>query len=205
MVTVVCKRHPELSGPLRDALGCYRHQVFIQRLGWDVASTSPLPDREFDQFDHEGTHHIIAMDDHAQVQGCARLLPTREPYLLGEVFGYLCEDDPPVDGNIWEISRFSASGEFTPGLAMQVFWYSLHCAWLMGADSVVAVTTQSLERYFLRNGVKLCRLGVPQRVKGERLVALSFASYQPEGMPLQRHRMQAGAADFAGQRQLSLK
>ena len=186
MVKVVYKRHAELSSPLRDALGCYRHQVFIQRLGWDVTSTSPLPDREFDQFDHEGTHHIIAMDDH-QVRGYARLLPTKEPYLLGDVFGYLCEDEPPTDSNIWEISRFSASSELTPGLAMQVFWYSLNCARLMGADSVVAVTTQSLERYFLRNGVKLCRLGVPQRVKGEKLIALSFASYQQKGMPLQRN------------------
>lgn len=183
MVDVVCKRHAELSGPLHDALGCYRHRVFIERLGWDVTSTSLLPDREFDQFDHDGTHHIIALDDQAQVRGCARLLPTLAPYLLGEVFGYLCEQPPPVDCNTWEISRFSASGELVPGLAMQVFWYSLHSAWLMGADAVVAVTTQSLERYFLRNGVVLSRLGAPQRVKGERLIALSFASSQPAGVP----------------------
>jgi acyl homoserine lactone synthase len=183
MVNIVCQRHGELSGRLRDALGCYRHQVFIERLGWDVSSTSLLPEREFDQFDHDGTLHIIALDQQAQVRGCARLLPTREPYLLGEVFGYLCRESPPVDATVWEISRFAAGDEYNPGLAMRVFWHSLHSAWLMGAKSVVAVTSLSLERYFLRNGVLLSRLGEPRRIKGEQLIALSFAAFQPAGVP----------------------
>ncbi|MDE1166658.1 MAG: acyl-homoserine-lactone synthase [Pseudomonas sp.] len=182
MVHVMCKRFDQLSARLRDDLGRYRHQVFIRDLGWDVVSTSFLPEREFDQFDHPGTRYIIALDARGNICGCSRLLPTGEPYLLGEVFGYLCDEAPPADPLTWEISRFAASADQGSAVAMRVFWYSLHKAWQQGAGAVVAVTTQAMERYFLRHGVALQRLGAPQVVKGERLLALSFAAFQPNGV-----------------------
>lgn len=33
-------------------LGCCRHQVFIEKLGWGAVSTSRVRDQEFNQFDH---------------------------------------------------------------------------------------------------------------------------------------------------------
>ncbi|MGY4495985.1 acyl-homoserine-lactone synthase [Pseudomonas sp. TE3610] len=182
MIQIISQRHSELSAPLRDALGRYRHAVFIEQMGWDVTSTSPLPGREFDQFDHPGTRYIIALDRHGQVQGCARLLPTVEPYLLGDVFDYLCDQPPPANRQTWEISRFAARAEQDPQLAMRVFWSTLHAAWELGASAVVAVTTASLERYFQRNGVVQQRLGPARKVKGECLVALHFDAWQPGGV-----------------------
>ncbi|WP_455923459.1 acyl-homoserine-lactone synthase [Pseudomonas putida] len=182
MIQIISQRHSELSAPLRDALGRYRHTVFIEQMGWDVRTTSSIPGREFDQFDHPGTRYVIALDGHGQVQGCARLLPTLEPYLLGEVFDYLCEQAPPQNGQTWEISRFAARAGQDPRLAMRVFWSTLHAAWELGASAVVAVTTASLERYFQRNGVRQQRLGEARKVKGERLVALHFDAWQPGGV-----------------------
>lgn len=181
-VKIISKRYSELSEPLRDALGCYRHTVFIEQMGWDVQTTSSVPGREFDQFDHPGTLYIIALDLHGQVQGCARLLPTVEPYLLRDVFGYLCDRIPPADHQTWEISRFAARTDQDPRLAMRVFWTTLHLAWDLGAIAVVAVTTVSLERYFQRNGVIQKRLGQARKVKDERLVALHFDACQPNGV-----------------------
>lgn len=116
--------------------------------------------------------------------GCARLLPTTDAYLLKEVFAYLCSETPPSDPSVWELSRYAASAADDPQLAMKIFWSSLQCAWYLGASSVVAVTTTAMERYFVRNGVILQRLGPPQKVKGETLVAISFPAYQERGLEM---------------------
>lgn len=161
----------------------YRHQVFIEKLGWDVVSTSKVRDQEFDQFDHPQTRYIVAMGRQG-ICGCARLLPTTDAYLLKEVFAYLCSETPPSDPSVWELSRYAASAADDPQLAMKIFWSSLQCAWYLGASSVVAVTTTAMERYFVRNGVILQRLGPPQKVKGETLVAISFPAYQERGLEM---------------------
>ena len=64
---------------------------------------------------------------------------------------------------------------------MRVWWNSLHHAWSHGANQVVAVTTPALERYFLKNGVQLSRLGAPQRVNNDLVVALRFPAWQKNG------------------------
>ncbi|MFU4573628.1 nucleotide disphospho-sugar-binding domain-containing protein [Pseudomonas aeruginosa] len=136
-----------------------------------------------DQFDHPQTRYIVAMGRQG-ICGCARLLPTTDAYLLKEVFAYLCSETPPSDPSVWELSRYAASAADDPQLAMKIFWSSLQCAWYLGASSVVAVTTTAMERYFVRNGVILQRLGPPQKVKGETLVAISFPAYQERGLEM---------------------
>lgn len=136
-----------------------------------------------DQFDHPQTRYIVAMSRQG-ICGCARLLPTTDAYLLKEVFAYLCSETPPSDPSVWELSRYAASAADDPQLAMKIFWSSLQCAWYLGASSVVAVTTTAMERYFVRNGVILQRLGPPQKVKGETLVAISFPAYQERGLEM---------------------
>ncbi len=148
-----------------------------------VVSTSKVRDQEFDQFDHPQTRYIVAMGRQG-ICGCARLLPTTDAYLLKEVFAYLCSETPPSDPSVWELSRYAASAADDPQLAMKIFWSSLQCAWYLGASSVVAVTTTAMERYFVRNGVILQRLGPPQKVKGETLVAISFPAYQERGLEM---------------------
>jgi len=181
MITVISQHRRQLSAALLDDLGRYRHKVFIKHLGWQVDSTAAHPDRESDQFDHADTRYTLALDERQQVCGCARLLPTTRPYLLSEVFGFLCDRPAPRQSDTWEISRFAASPLEDGKLPMRVFWNTLHTAWTLGATSVVAVTTPALERYFLRHGVELTRLGRPQRVKNDSVVALNFAAYQKNG------------------------
>lgn len=167
MIELLSESLEGLSAAMIAELGRYRHQVFIEKLGWDVVSTSRVRDQEFDQFDHPQTRYIVAMGRQG-ICGCARLLPTTDAYLLKEVFAYLCSETPPSDPSVWELSRYAASAADDPQLAMKIFWSSLQCAWYLGASSVVAVTTTAMERYFVRNGVILQRLGPPQKVKARR-------------------------------------
>lgn len=181
MISIITRRHHELSATLEDDLGRYRHEVFIQQLGWQLDSTHARPQREFDQFDHADARHILALDAEHQVCGCARLLPTTQPYLLAQVFGFLCDQPTPRSSDIWEVSRFAARALEEGTLPMRVWWNSLNHAWSQGANRVVAVTTPALERYFLRHGVQLSRLGSPQRVNKDHVVALSFPAWQKNG------------------------
>ena len=181
MISIITRRHHELSATLEDDLGRYRHEVFIQQLGWQLDSTHARPQREFDQFDHADARHILALDAEHQVCGCARLLPTTQPYLLAQVFGFLCDQPTPPSSDTWEVSRFAARALEEGTLPMRVWWNSLNHAWSQGANRVVAVTTPALERYFLRHGVQLSRLGSPQRVNKDHVVALSFPAWQKNG------------------------
>src|SRR5690606_14870461 len=64
---------------------------------------------EQDQFDRPDTVYVIAVSDKGNVIGCARLLPTEKPYLLGEVFPALLNGlEPPASPEVWELSRFAA-------------------------------------------------------------------------------------------------
>ncbi|WP_459724454.1 acyl-homoserine-lactone synthase, partial [Sideroxyarcus sp. TK5] len=76
----------ELSGELFSKISSYRHKVFIEMLGWELQTKQGI---ELDQFDRPDTVYVVSQDDDGTVNGCARLLPTDRPYLLGEVFPQL--------------------------------------------------------------------------------------------------------------------
>jgi acyl-homoserine lactone synthase len=84
-----------------------RKRVFIDLLGWDL----PALDGRFevDQFDNPATRYIICASPEGEHLGSLRLLPCNGPYLLGSVFSFLCEGEPPVTPKIWEISRLCLS------------------------------------------------------------------------------------------------
>ena len=51
----------------------------------------------------------VVGEEAGRVVGCARLLPTTRPYLLGEVCPQLLNGMPPPSSpEIWELSRFAA-------------------------------------------------------------------------------------------------
>ena len=54
------------------------------------------------------TVYVIAVDHTDRIRGSARLLPTDQPYLLGEVFPSLLECEPPSSREVWEMSRFTS-------------------------------------------------------------------------------------------------
>lgn len=172
----------EMDCAARESLGRFRHAVFIQRLGWKV--TGPLRDQglEFDQFDGEHTHYVIARDQGGDIVGCTRLLPTTRPFLLGEVFPHLCREAPASNAATWEISRYAAAST-DPDLGLALFKATIRLARTVGAHEVVAVTNCALERYFKYHSVAFSRLGGPVNQDRQRLVALKFPADQFSPLP----------------------
>lgn len=84
-----------------------RKAVFVDRLGWNV----PVVDNEFeiDQFDNERAIYLINADGETKHLASVRLLPSKGPHVLGDLFPDLCEDGVPRDDQTWEITRLCVS------------------------------------------------------------------------------------------------
>ncbi|SDR21857.1 acyl homoserine lactone synthase [Paraburkholderia fungorum] len=169
-------RLPESVG---NALAQYRHQIFVEQLGWSL----PLANDGFerDQYDRDDTVYVVARDGSGSICGCARLLPTTLPYLLKDIFPFLIAEcaSAPQSPDVWELSRFAVSqrvaedsGEsgnawdFRPMLASVV-----RCAAQLGARQLIGVTYLSMERLFRRIGVHAHRAGPAQSIDGKMVVA----------------------------------
>ena len=97
-----------LSRSLYLKVARYRYQLFVERLGWKLQARNGI---ELDQFDRPDTLYVVAQNVQGDILGCARLLPTTKPYLLGEIFPQLLNGlPPPCSSEVWELSRF-ASGD----------------------------------------------------------------------------------------------
>jgi len=84
-----------------------RKRVFIDLLGWDLPA---LAGRfEVDQYDTPDTRYVICSSSDGTHLGSLRLLPCDGPNLLASIFPNLCEEAPPSDAAIWEISRLCLS------------------------------------------------------------------------------------------------
>lgn len=160
------------AGKLVMQLASYRRKVFVERLGWELQVADGL---EFDQFDRDDTVYVVAQDDAGLVTGCARLLPTIRPYLLGKVFPQLMHGQPtPHSPLIWELSRFAAmdlqapapkpSDQFSSPLAVGLLSASLRCAAQHGAQQVITVSPLGVERLLRKAGFRARRAGAPVKV-----------------------------------------
>ena len=157
----------------------YRHQIFVERLGWQLQTQDGA---ELDQFDRSDTVYVIAQDDDRQVIGCARLLPTIRPYLLADVFPQLLNGmAPPRSPDVWELSRFSAVDlngplhaerhQFSSSTAVRLLEESLDCAGSLGAKRLITVSPLGVERLLQRAGFHAHRAGPPTVVEGHPIFA----------------------------------
>lgn len=91
------------ANPLFDAMYRDRKRVFVDLRKWDV----PVVDGEFevDQFDGLRTVYCIATDERGRHHGSIRLLPSKGPHILGDLFPHLCSDGVPIGADIWELTR----------------------------------------------------------------------------------------------------
>jgi N-acyl-L-homoserine lactone synthetase len=169
----------ELSGELISKVSSYRHKVFIEMLGWELQTQNGI---ELDQFDRSDTVYVVSQEEDGRVSGCARLLPTDRPYLLGEVFPQLLNGlTPPSSPDIWELSRFAAvdftnqmssvQGQFSSEIAVGLLRHSIACAAAHGAKGLIAVTTLGVERLLRRAGFRSHRGGPPMIIDGHPIVA----------------------------------
>lgn len=159
-------------------VACYRHRVFVEQLGWALRSQQSM---ESDQFDRPDTVYVVAQDDADQVLGCARLLPTTHPYLLGEVFPQLLNGlPPPCSSEVWELSRFAAvdlnsqtpaSGQFSSQVAIKLLQEAMVCAAALGAKRLITVSPLGVERLLHRVGFHAHRAGPPMIIDGHPVFA----------------------------------
>lgn len=161
----------------------YRHEVFVERLGWQLHTENGM---ESDQFDRPDTIYVVSHDEQDEITGCARLLPTTGPYLLGEVFPHLLNElPPPCSPDTWELSRFAtgyrSSGNTTAGmtagqLTRSLLGKSIDCAAGYGAKKLITVTSLAAERLLVRYGFGPHRAGPPMMVDNQFIGFLVISS-----------------------------
>lgn len=164
---------------LYSELSAYRHEVFIDMLGWQLDTPIGI---EQDQFDRPDTIYVVARNDQRQITGCARLLPTTKPYLLGEVFPQLLNGlTLPCSVDIWELSRFAAvdvknetaanRGQLSSPIAVDLLRTAIQTAASFGAKRLITVSPIGIERLLRRAGFRAHRAGPPMVLDGHPLYA----------------------------------
>jgi acyl homoserine lactone synthase len=159
------------------AIHVLRAKVFRDRMGWDVPV---LDGMEIDGYDALEPHYMVIRDDASQVCGCWRMMPTEGPYMLKDTFPQLLHGAAaPVDGQVWELSRFAieTEGDSRFGFAERalaamrgiVTFADQH-----GIRKYVTVTTTAVERLLRHTGVETTRMGPPLQIGVERAVALEI-------------------------------
>lgn len=179
MLTTSSGTRGELHPGEEARLAAYRYGVFVERLGWALSCERGL---ERDRFDRVDTVYVIAKDEAGFICGCARLLPTTQPYLLAEICPELLHGTPPpASGEVWELSRFStqpapADGNLPREEARRrfcvVFAEVVRAARQHGAVRLITFTALAGERIFRSIGIHAHRVGPPIFSEGKPIVAM---------------------------------
>ena len=103
MIIVITTENRDQYTSLLDQMYRQRKQVFVDRLGWDLAVDTE--GREIDRFDTDETTYLIASPDGTTVDGSMRLNPTTAPHLMSDIFDHMCVGGAPRGSDIWESSR----------------------------------------------------------------------------------------------------
>lgn len=157
-----------------------RHQIFKEKLGWEV---SGFADMEIDGYDALDPYYVLC-EKEKQVLGCMRLLPTTGFYMLKDTFPQLLQGETaPVAPDVYEISRFAVTAEHCYHNARGISEITICMlreaylfAQLNGIKRYVLVTTAAIERYLKRIGFTPTRLGEGKvmQIGKERSVALNL-------------------------------
>jgi len=156
----------------------YRHEVFVEKLGWKLHTRGRL---ELDEFDRKDTIYLIARNPDGEIVGTSRLLPTHRPYLLASVFPQLLGDTPPpCSPDIWELSRFAAGDGTRRGmggdphewsLALDMLSVAMRTVANEGGRRLISASPLGIERILRRAGLAAHRAAPPVRVDGQLLYA----------------------------------
>ena len=177
-----------LPDSLYEELGRYRYHVFIEKLGWKLDTPDGI---ERDQFDRPDTVHVIARNA-AGIVGCARLLPTTGPYLLGEVFPQLMNgEEPPCSPEVWELSRFAVldpqgqkegvASQLPSALAVEILRTAADYVAEKGGRRMITVSPLAMERLLRKTGFHTHRAGPPSLVDGNPTLACWIELDTPTG------------------------
>lgn len=157
LVTISCRA----SDPSRiEQFFRFRHRLFVQTLGWDLASVDGM---EIDEFDHEHADYCV-ISDSDNIIGGFRAIRTDRAYLAAEVFPQLATTrDYPRRPDMWEISRFGIAPHLAAtDLARLNYSLMFRFAQARGATALVALADMVYERYLRTLGIRTRRYGPPQ-------------------------------------------
>ncbi|MCR6480879.1 GNAT family N-acetyltransferase [Variovorax sp. ZS18.2.2] len=186
---ILAGRADALAPGLMSGLARYRHRVFVEKLGWNLA----CPDgAELDQFDRADTLYLVARRDDGELVGTARLLPTHRPYLLGDVFPQLMGASPlPNTPDVWELSRFAAVdfdaraagplSQFSSVITIDLLRKALSLAARKGVRRLISVSPLGVERLLRTAGFRARRAGPPLVINGQSIFACWI---EVQGQPL---------------------
>jgi N-acyl-L-homoserine lactone synthetase len=167
MIEAINFETAHLAGDALPAMFRLRHQVFIEREGYDVPSYNRM---EWDQFDNPATHYLLRRDEHGHADGVARLIPTTERYMVKELWPELVNGQAlPSQPDVWELTRVGVR----PGLdaaARRRVHCDLICGFfefglIHGISSYLMVTHMRIIReHFANRGHSIRVLGAPMRL-----------------------------------------
>lgn len=153
-----------------------RHEVFKERLDWEVGSQAG---KERDMFDDLDPVYIVC-EHQGEVLGSWRLLQTTRPYMLKDVFPELLYGQAaPEAPDVWEISRFAVSkrvatneslgtiNTVTNLLLEQLFTFAAR----RQISRIVAVADVRFERILKRAGLLTQRFGPPMQIGVTRAIS----------------------------------
>jgi N-acyl-L-homoserine lactone synthetase len=152
-----------------DGMFRLRHEVFKERLDWEVGTSAG---KERDMFDDLDPVYIVC-EHGGEVLGSWRLLPTTGPYMLKDVFPELLYGQAaPQAPDVWEISRFAVSkkvvGNESLGTIKAVTNLLLEQLFTFAArrniSRIVAVADVRFERILKRAGLLTQRYGAPMQI-----------------------------------------
>ena len=200
MLTIVVGRREQLQVGMEAELAAYRYKVFVEHLGWDLPIVQAGAER--DQFDRPDTLYVVVKDRGDRICGCARLLPTNEPYLLGTVFPHLMGNQPmPAAADIWELSRYTtqlvdgeiASREEAAERFRELLKAVCDTAFAGGAKRLITFSYLGVERIARNFGIHVHRIGPAHVIDGRPVVAFWIELDEQTFSAFEAHRPYAAA------------
>lgn len=165
-----------------------RHHCFVERQGYEVPSHQGL---EWDSFDTPYTRYGLWCLPSGKAASCFRLIPSRERYMIPELWPQLLDTAAPRDPGCWEMSRLGIDGSLTGAdrkLAVAAIMHGLIAeAEHHGIERVIFCSHPAMMRRMLRGVTEVRPLG-PAQWLGPHWVQCQEVALTPEA--LERARQQ---------------
>lgn len=145
---------------LAERLFQFRHELFVQELGWSLPGIGGQERDEFDR--HDAVYCCLRSGN--RIVGCFRAISCDRPYLAREIFPHMARAMPyPVTDQYQEISRL---GVLTSHRQASLELYSLMLRFAIGRKvrALVALADLAHERLLNRIGFNTVRYGDTQIV-----------------------------------------
>ncbi|AGT09205.1 acyl-homoserine-lactone synthase [Paracoccus aminophilus] len=157
----------------------FRHQIFRERLGWDMPSLSPCDTHEVDQFDTENAIYMLHRGIDGKIVAGLRLLPTNLPYLLGDCFDWMLDEAAPRQSNVFEVTRLAVCPDAArcngaSAYLRVLIWGLMEYGLQNKVKNYVSLSYLGMERLLRQSGCQFQRLSAPKPIAGRKSVALQF-------------------------------